>query len=131
MHIVDKLLNAAYQDAQLLDQRQQMGDVLSAFRDVEFCIDAPNLKQAEIVCNFINDNGYGAAHVSSGTIHDSGTTQDVEQTPIHHQVIVVTHAPITQAVISSLTANMESVADIFGCDFNGWGAVIITADDAQ
>ena len=38
MHIVEKLLNAAYQDSELLKKRDKMADVFAAYRDVDFCI---------------------------------------------------------------------------------------------
>ena len=115
MSIVDKLLNSAYQDSELLKQRNEMGDVFSAFHDVDFCIEAPDKEKAEIVCSFINDNRYGIAHV--------------EEADDHFRVITVTNTPVTQEIISSLSANMTSVAAIFSCEFSGWGSTIITAED--
>lgn len=115
MHIVEKLLNAAYQDSELLKKRDEMGDVFVAFRDVDFCIDAPNQEKADAVCSFINDNRYGVAHVEEG--------DDL------FRVITVTNTPVTQEIISALSANMVSVAEIFSCEYNGWGSTIITEND--
>jgi len=115
MHIIDKLLNSAYQDSELLKQRNEMGDVFNAFRDVDFCIDAPDQEKADIVCSFINDNRYGEARV--------------EEADDNYRVITVTNTPVSQPIISALSANMVSIADIFGCEFNGWGAVIVSEND--
>ena len=115
MHIIDKLLNSAYQDSELLKQRNEMGDVFNAFRDVDFCIDAPSQDQADTVCSFINDNRYGEARV--------------EGTDGNYRVITITNTPVTQSIISALSANMVSIAELFGCEFNGWGAVVISEND--
>jgi len=115
MHIIDKLLTSAYQDSELLKKRNESGDVFNAFRDVDFCIDAPDQDKADIVCSFINDNRYGDARV--------------EETDGIYRVITVTNTPVTQSIISGLSANMVSVATIFGCEFNGWGAVEISEND--
>ncbi|MPY26196.1 ribonuclease E inhibitor RraB [Shewanella sp. YLB-07] len=115
MHIVEKLLDSAYQDSELLKKRDEMGDVFSAFHDVDFCIEAPDKEKAETVCSFINDNRYGNAHV--------------EEADGNFRVITITNTPVTQEIISSLSANMVSIAAIFRCEFSGWGSTIITAED--
>jgi hypothetical protein len=115
MHILEELLDTAYQDTELLKIRHEKGDIFSAFHDVDFCIVAPNEKKAEIVCSFINDNQYGVAHVEKG---------DEE-----YRVITITRTPVTQQVICSLSANMVSIARIFECDYSGWGSTIITEND--
>jgi hypothetical protein len=108
--IVDDLLRNAYEDTQLLIKNDQLGDVLSVPRDVEFLLRAPDEQKAQTVCSFIRDNQYGAATVQE----DEGK----------FSVLVVIHMPITQNIICSVSALMSCLAAIFGMEYDGWGSVI-------
>ena len=113
MHIVDNLLRNAYEDTQLLIKNDQLGDVLSVPRDVEFLLRAPDEQKAQTVCSFIQDNQYGAATVQE----DEG----------NFSVLVVIHMPITQNIVCSVSALMSCLAAIFGMEYDGWGSVIKSA----
>ncbi len=110
MHIVERLLETAYQDTELLIERESMGDVLTVFHEVDFCLATPDEEQANTVCSFINDNQYGRAHVETG---------DGE-----YRVITIIDTPVTQNIICALSANMVSLSYIFSVDYSGWGATI-------
>ena len=110
MPIVDDLLRNAYEDTQLLIKNDQLGDVLSVPRDVEFLLRAPDEQKAQTVCSFIQDNQYGAANVQE----DEGK----------FSVLVVIHMPITQNVICSVSALMCCLSAVFGMEYDGWGSVI-------
>jgi regulator of RNase E activity RraB len=108
--IVDDLLRNAYQDTQLLIKNDQLGDVLSTPRDVEFLLRAPDEQKALTVCSFITDNQYGTAEVQE----DQGS----------FSVLVIIHMPITQNLICSVSALMSCLAAIFGMEYDGWGSVV-------
>jgi hypothetical protein len=111
--IVDDLLRNAYEDTQLLLRNDQLGDVLSIPRDVEFLLRAPDESKARTVCSFILDNQYGVASVQ----------QDKDE----FSVLVVVHMPITQNVVCSVSALMCCIAAIFGLEYDGWGSVVKSA----
>lgn len=113
MPIVDDLLRTAYEDTQLLIKNDQLGDVLSTPRDVEFLLRAPDEQKARTVCSFIRDNQYGVAAVQE---HDGSFS-----------VSVVIHMPITQNLICSVSALMCCLAAVFGMEYDGWGSVIKSA----
>ena len=113
MPIIDDLLRNAYEDTQLLLKNDQLGDVLSVPRDVDFLLRAPSEEKARTVCSFIQDNQYGSASVQE---------QEGE-----FSVLVIIHMPITQNVVCSISALMCCIAAIFGMKYDGWGSVIKSA----
>ncbi len=116
MHIVERLLETAYQDTQLLEKRKAMGDILSLFHTVDFCLGTDDGKQANTVCSFISDNQYGTAHV--------------EENEGAFRIITIVETPITESIICSLSANMVSLSYMFNVDYIGWGSCIETGDQA-
>lgn len=110
MSIVDSLLNNAYQDTQVLLKSDEVGDVFSIPRDVDFLFRCADRKKAETVCSFIRDNHYGSAKVSES---ESGFS-----------IEVVSHMPVTQNVICSISALMCCIGAIFEVEYDGWGSTI-------
>jgi hypothetical protein len=108
--IVEDLLNNAYQDTQVLLKNDDLGDVLSVPRDVDFLLLCGEKQKAETVCSFIQDNQYGTA--------------TVQESEAGFNVVVVSHMPITQNVICAVSALMCCVAAIFGVEYDGWGSPI-------
>jgi hypothetical protein len=108
--IVDDLLRNAYEDTQLLLRNDQLGDVLSVPRDVDFLLRAPDEEKARTVCSFIQDNQYGSAAV--------------QEADGKFSVLVVIHMPITQNIVCSVSALMCCIAAIFGMEYDGWGSVV-------
>jgi hypothetical protein len=110
MTIVEALLSNAFEDTQLLLKNDELGDVLSTPRDVEFLMNAPDEKKAQTVCSFINDKQYGKAIVQE----DEG----------NFSILVTVHMPITQNIICSVSALMCCIAQIFDLEYDGWGSVL-------
>jgi len=110
MSIVDKLLENAYQDTQLLIGNDQKGDNFGIARDVEFVFYSPTFEKAEIVASFINDNQYGLA--KNQEINDN------------FQVTVVVNMPSTQNLICSVSGLMACIGELFGVEYDGWGCVL-------
>jgi predicted RNA-binding protein (virulence factor B family) len=110
MPLVDSLLNAAYQDTQLLLKNDKLGDVLSKSRDVEFLLRTQDKTRADTVCSFINDNQYGVAKVESD---DEG-----------FGILVTVNMPSTQQLLCSVSALMCCLSELFSVEYDGWGTTI-------
>ena len=108
MSVVERLMEASEADIDVLRSLDEQGDDFKKFREVDFLIEAPELKQAENICGFINDFNYGRA-VYDGENEGS------------HRVIVYIEMPVTQNLVSSVSGFFICVASIFGGNLNGWG----------
>lgn len=109
MSVVEKLMDGAVADFDVLRSLDGQGDEFALARDVDFLLRAPNREKAELVAQFINEYQYGAA------------------TPFHDEngdsVQVVINMPVTQNVILSVSGFMTCLAAIYGLEFDGWGCV--------
>ena len=108
--IIDKLLDNAYRDTQLLRNNDAKGDDFARPRTVDFLLRAPDAERAELVASFVNDNAYGRA----STRVDGG----------QHQVVVLIDMPTTQNVINSVSGLITCLADLYECEYDGWGCVL-------
>ncbi len=109
MSVVEKLMDGAVADIDVLRSLDGQGDVFTLARDVDFLLRAPNREKAELVAQFINEYQYGAS------------------TPLHDEngdsVQVVINMPVTQNVILSVSGFMTCLAAIYDLEFDGWGCV--------
>src|SRR5438067_12818874 len=108
--LVDTLLKTAYEDTQLLQKNDALGDNFSIPRDVDFVLLAPDAAKASTVCDFINDNRYGSARV--------------ETPPDQFRIVVVIRMPIQQNILCSVSALMACIAELFDIEYDGWGCAI-------
>lgn len=109
MAFVNNLVDVAVSDTDVLRALDEQGDDFSIARDVDFFLRAPDKDKAELVCSFINDYSYGAA--------------TVQMSDGNHAVAVIIHMPVTQNVILSISGFMETICQIYGLDYDGWGCV--------
>jgi Regulator of ribonuclease activity B len=109
MSVVEKLMQTAASDTELLGTLDRQGDDFSVQRDVDFLLRAPSQEKADIVASFINDYHYGVA---------TPLESDGE-----HSVRVVIRMPIQQQLALSVSGFMECLAALFGLDYDGWGCV--------
>jgi hypothetical protein len=76
------------------------------FTPLEYRLNTKHQKQAEIVCSFVNDNGYGDAMIeANGVLFD---------------IVVEIKTPLIDNVVCSLSSNLVFVADFFSVEFVGW-----------
>jgi hypothetical protein len=108
MSVVEKLINAALADIDVLHSLNEQGDKFTCFRDVDFLLRAPSKEKAELVTSFINDYQYGIAT----------TTADNTD---NYSVQVIINMPVTQNLILSVSGFMTCIASLYGLDFDGWG----------
>ncbi len=110
MSVIENLLNAAYQDTQLLLGNDEKGDNLSISRDIEFVLYAKDQEKADTVSSFINDNRYGEASFT-----------EVEG---QFRILVVINMPSTQHIVCSISGLMVCIAALFSVEYDGWGCVL-------
>jgi hypothetical protein len=108
--MIEKLMDGAEADVNVLQSLNEQGDNFSSFRDVDFLIEAPNEDKAELICGFINDFSYGSASLA-------GEVDGL------FRVQVIINMPVNQAIVSSIAGFMSCVASLFDGDLNGWGCV--------
>lgn len=110
MALVEKLLDAAYEDTQLLIKNDSLGDQFTIPRDVDFVLRSDDRRRAETVASFINGNQYAVAKVETA---DPG-----------YRIIATVNMPTTQQVLSSVSGLMVCLAELFSVEYDGWGTVI-------
>lgn len=110
MSVVERLIENAASDTDLLRKLDAQGDRFGVPRDVEFLLRAPSVEKAETVAGFINDYQYGVA-----------TVQGPEESPA---VLVAVHMAIEQHPIQSVSGFMACVCELFGLEYDGWGCVV-------
>src|SRR6478672_6167710 len=104
--LVGTLLKTAYEDTQLLQKNDTLGDNSAVPRDVDFVLIAPDEAKAAVVRDFINDNRYGRARL--------------ETPPGQFRIVVVIYMPIEQNILCSVSALMVCIAALFDVDYDGW-----------
>jgi len=110
MHLVEQMLDNARSDTDLLLKNDARGDDFAVPRDVDFLLVAPDEAKANLVCNFINDNRYGAATVQE---HEDG-----------FGILVVVHMAPQQNVLCSVSGLMVCIGKLFEIEYDGWGCVL-------
>lgn len=114
MGLVKTLLDNAYEDTHLLTLNDEKGDDFSMARDVDFILYSKEESQAKIVVEFINDNQYGDA--------------SYEKIENNYRIIVTSNMPITQNIISSISALMACIAELFNIQYDGWGCTLMNKE---
>ena len=107
MSTVQKLMDSAIEDVDVLRSLDSQGDDFNKFRDVDFLFRCPNKEKAELVASFINDYQYGLATA----IHDNGEST----------IQVIINMPVQQNIILSVSGFMTCLAQIYGIELDGWG----------
>lgn len=110
MHLVDQLLDNSRSDTDLLLKNDALGDDFAITRDVDFLLIAPDEAKANLVRDFVNDNQYGAA-----TVQTNGDG---------FGILVVVHMAPQQHVLSSVSALMACISNLFNIEYDGWGCVL-------
>ena len=108
MSVIERLMDAAEADIELLKSLNAQGDNFDLHRDVDFLIEAPDKEKAELICGFINDYNYGKASLEGEA---NGA----------YRILVIINMPINQNIISSVSGFMVCVSSLFGGVLNGWG----------
>jgi hypothetical protein len=108
--VVEVLMDTAKADTDVLIKNDELGDVLSIPREVDFLLRAPSEEKATLVADFINDNRYG----------DATALCDEEG----YRVSVLINMPITQHVLCSVSGLMACICEIFEIEYDGWESAV-------
>ncbi|AXB33238.1 ribonuclease E inhibitor RraB [Vibrio campbellii] len=109
MSIVNKIIESAESDVDVLRRLDAEGDNFSLFREVDFHFKCPDPDKADVVAGFINDFQFGVA-------------EHVVQDGLHYVDVKIT-MPVNQNIVSCVSGFMVCVAELYKVEFDGWGCV--------
>jgi len=107
MAVIEKLMESAEADIDVLHALDRQGDKFSIARPVDFLLRAESRDKAVLVAGFINDYQFGTA----------STNEDENG----HSIQVIINMPVEQNVILSVSGFMQCIAEIYGLEYDGWG----------
>lgn len=111
MTMFELLHHTALADTDLLRKNDELGDIFTTAREVDFAFDTDDRKRADDFAQFVNGKSYGTAAVS-------------EITDGHFRVLVLITMPITQHLIGCVSGFMLCLSRLFQIDYLGWGSVV-------
>lgn len=107
MAMLDKLMESAIADTDVLRALNAQGDNFACPRDVDFLLRAPSKEEAVLVSGFINDYQFGVATL----LDEDG----------QYSVRVVINTSIQQHAMLSMSGFMGCIGELFGLEYDGWG----------
>ena len=110
MTMFERLHHNALLDTDLLRKNDELGDILTVTREVDFAFETDDRERGDDLAEFVNGKNYGAATVS-------------EITDGHFRVLVLITMPITQYLISCVSGFMLCLSRLCQVDL-GWGSAI-------
>ena len=111
MTMFELLHQTAVADTDILRRNDELGDVFTTAREVDFAFDTGDKARANDFAEFVNGKSYGSAAVS--TLPDD-----------RFRVLVLITMPITQHVIGCVSGFMLCLSRLFQIDYLGWGSVV-------
>lgn len=105
------LHQTAVADTDLLRKNDELGDIFTTAREVDFAFVTGEKQRADDFAEFVNGKSYGAATVREITDGD-------------FQVLVLITMPITQTLIGCVSGFMLCLSRLFQIDYLGWGSVV-------
>lgn len=109
MSTVQKLMDSAVADVDVLRSLDSQGDDFRKFRDVDFLFRCQRQEKAQLVASFINDHQYGSAIA----LHENG----------ENTIQATVNMPVQQHIILSVSGFMTCTAVLFEIELDGWGCV--------
>jgi hypothetical protein len=111
MTLFELLTETAIADTNLLRKSDELGDVFSTPREVDFAFESAEREDAKDFAEFVNGKQYGVAKVTQ-----------LEGGRFHIQVLVT--MPITQHLMCSVSGFMLCLSRVFSIDYQGWGSKV-------
>jgi hypothetical protein len=111
MTMFELLDQTAVADTDLLRRNDELGDVFTIAREVDFAFETGEKERADDFAKFVNGKNYGKAAVSN--LPDGRL-----------RVIVLITMPITQYVVGCVSGFMLCLSRLFQIDYLGWGSVV-------
>lgn len=110
MSLVNLLLDNSAADRDLMRQNDSLGDQFDIPQDVEFVLLAGEIDKANLVRDFINDNGYGQA--------------SVQPDGDGYRILVRVHMAPQEHVLCSVSGLIVCLCRLFDIEYDGWGCLI-------
>jgi hypothetical protein len=107
----DLLAQTAVADTDLLRKNDELGDIFTTPREVDFAFETAEKERAGDFAEFVNGKSYGKAEVS-------------EIEPNRFRILVLIRMPVTQHLVCSVSGFMLCLSRLFQIDYQGWGSVI-------
>ena len=111
MTMFDLLHQNAVSDTDLLRKNDELGDIFTVAREVDFAFGTVDRERADDFSEYVNGKNFGTASVTKLT--DGG-----------FRVLVLITMPITQHLIGCVSGFMLCLSRLFRIDYLGWGSVI-------
>ena len=111
MTMFDLLTQTAVADTDLLRKNDELGDVFTKPRQVDFAFESVERERAQDFAEFVNGKSYGTAEVSE---FEAG----------RFRILVLITMPIDQHLICSVSGFMLCLSRLFQIDYQGWGSVV-------
>jgi len=110
MNVFDLLHENALADNDLLRKKDEMGDVFTNARDVDFAFKTSERERANDLCEYIKGKNFGNPHIRG----DDGDLL---------WIIVIIHMPINQPLLCCVSGFMVCLSRLFQVEYDGWGSV--------
>ena len=111
MTMFELLHQNAVSDTDLLRKNDELGDVFTIAREVDFAFETGDRQRADDFVEYVNGKSYGTAAVR-------------ELMDGRFQVLVLITMPITQHLIGCVSGFMLCLSRLFQIDYLGWGSVV-------
>jgi regulator of RNase E activity RraB len=111
MTMFDLLTRTAEADTDLLRKNDELGDVFSQARQVDFAFETVERKRADDFAEFVIGQSYGTAEVT-------------EMEEGRFRILVAITMPINQHIICCVSGFMLCLSRLFQVDYQGWGSVV-------
>jgi hypothetical protein len=111
MTMFDLLHQTAIADTDLLRRNDELGDVFTTPREVDFAFDSTERQRAQDFAEFVNGKNYGKATID-------------EIAGGRFRILVRITMPITQPLICCVSGFMACLSRLFQIDYQGWGSVV-------
>ena len=111
MTMFELLHQTAQADTDLLRKNDEMGDIFTIAREVDFAFETGDRLRADDFAEFVNGKSYGKAAVSK-------ITDD------NFRVLVLITMPITQHLVGCVSGFMLCLSRLFQIEYLGWGSIV-------
>jgi len=111
MTMFDRLYHNALGDTELLRKNDELGDVFTIPREVDFAFETGDGQRANDFAEYVNGKNFGMAAVTK-------ITDD------RFRVLILITMPITQHLIGCVSGFMVCLSRLFQIDYLCWGSVV-------
>ena len=111
MSIFESLHDNVVADTDLLRKNDELGDVFTIARQVDFAFETPDRERAADFAEFVTGKNFGRTEIT-----------ETENNQL--RILVFINMPITQHLVCSVSGFMLCLGTLFKISYKGWGSVI-------